>query len=203
MLGKDEKLTHACDNCGAILEVTRSRLKSKHIFCSVKCHGEFDKKQRKVLNCDYCGKEICNELNNSRTRKLHFCNRACYAEYQKILVGELNPNYGNRGPKNPLNKPSRISTTGYNEIHSEDHPFKTCEKKVKEHRLVAEKYLLTEDNSIEVDGVRYLSRGFVVHHIDGNKLNNDVNNLMVMTNSEHLKLHHRQWAERRESDKAS
>ena len=31
-----------------------------------------------------------------------------------------------------------------------------------------------------------------MHHIDGNKLNNDINNLMLLTTGEHSKLHRKQ-----------
>lgn len=46
------------------------------------------------------------------------------------------------------------------------------------HRLMFEHHLGRELNSIEI-----------VHHIDGNKLNNNLDNLSLMTNSEHSKLH--------------
>jgi hypothetical protein len=46
------------------------------------------------------------------------------------------------------------------------------------HRIVAEEIL-----------GRPLKAGEVVHHIDGNKRNNDPSNLMVLTQSEHCKLH--------------
>jgi hypothetical protein len=36
---------------------------------------------------------------------------------------------------------------------------------------------------------RYLKPGEVVHHIDGDKTNNDISNLMLLTNSDHMKLH--------------
>lgn len=48
------------------------------------------------------------------------------------------------------------------------------------HRVVAETVLLG----------RSLKPGEIVHHIDGNKLNNDPGNLRVMTQSEHVRLHH-------------
>lgn len=35
-----------------------------------------------------------------------------------------------------------------------------------------------------------IPRGYVVHHIDGNTKNNNIENLKIMTQSEHLKLHH-------------
>ena len=46
------------------------------------------------------------------------------------------------------------------------------------HRMIAEQML-----------GRPLEKGEIVHHIDGNKRNNDPSNLMVMTQSEHCRLH--------------
>jgi hypothetical protein len=47
-----------------------------------------------------------------------------------------------------------------------------------EHRLIMERFL-----------GRKLSSNEVVHHKDGNKRNNDINNLEVMSRSKHSKLH--------------
>lgn len=47
-----------------------------------------------------------------------------------------------------------------------------------EHRYIMEQYL-----------GRKLKRNEVVHHKDGNKLNNDINNLELMTLSEHSRMH--------------
>lgn len=46
------------------------------------------------------------------------------------------------------------------------------------HRIIAEQKL-----------GRALSKGEVVHHIDGNSRNNHPDNLQVMSQSEHVKLH--------------
>ena len=51
-------------------------------------------------------------------------------------------------------------------------------KKVYEHRYVMEQYL-----------GRKLKHGEEVHHIDGNKLNNDINNLVVLSTADHKKIH--------------
>lgn len=53
--------------------------------------------------------------------------------------------------------------------------------RVRDHRVVAEQML-----------GRPLRKGEVVHHIDRNPKNNDPSNLMVLTSSEHFKLHHRE-----------
>lgn len=50
-----------------------------------------------------------------------------------------------------------------------------------QHRIVAEQML-----------GRPLVKGEVVHHIDGDKHNNSPENLAVMTQSEHIKLHLRE-----------
>ena len=51
-------------------------------------------------------------------------------------------------------------------------------KRIDEHRFIVEKTL-----------GRKLSRDEVVHHVDGNKLNNKIENLVVMTRSEHSAMH--------------
>jgi len=37
----------------------------------------------------------------------------------------------------------------------------------------------------------YIPKGFEIHHIDGNKLNNSPNNLFLISTSDHVKLHHK------------
>lgn len=56
-------------------------------------------------------------------------------------------------------------------------------KRKAEHRLIMEQYLGRELKSSEI-----------VHHIDGNKLNNDIKNLKVVTRKEHIALHRKDLA---------
>lgn len=59
-----------------------------------------------------------------------------------------------------------------------DHPYATKNGYVLLHRVVLENHL-----------GRLLDKSEVVHHKDGNKLNNSVDNLEVLTQSEHAKIH--------------
>ena len=72
----------------------------------------------------------------------------------------------------------RKKRDGYIEIYSPTHPNANSRHCVYEHQLVAEKMI-----------GRYLKKGEVVHHLDFNKSNNDPANLLVLTKSEHTKLH--------------
>lgn len=72
-----------------------------------------------------------------------------------------------------------ISHNGYRMIVApKDHPHANSNGYIREQRLVVEAAL-----------GRYLSEDEVVHHIDGDKLNNALDNLEVMSRSEHM-LHH-------------
>lgn len=76
----------------------------------------------------------------------------------------------------------------YKWVEVKNHPtYKS--KRMREHRYLAEKHLLNEENSIIVNGVRILKKDYVVHHIDGDKTNNNLSNLVVLSKSEHTRLH--------------
>ena len=71
-----------------------------------------------------------------------------------------------------------ITSHGYVSVYNPDHPHAGKKKRVYEHILVMENHI-----------GRYLEKGEVVHHINGNKSDNRIENLMLLTNSEHVKLH--------------
>lgn len=182
-----------CDNCGKDVEIRhKKRLSAKNIFCSKECEGIFKSNKYKLdLNCvcDLCGKNF--HRRPSHISKHVFCSLDC-ANIWKIdfYNGSGNPNYNNRGSHNKIWKSDeKITNYGYRKIRTLDHPFKDCDGFVFEHRLVAEKYLLSESDSIIINNKAYLKKELCVHHIDFNKLNNEPNNLAIMTRSEHMKLH--------------
>ena len=155
-----------------------------------------DKTSPEWLNCTcpICGKRFhLKKYSVEKTKNQNCCSKECSREFRRTLMaGENNHQYGLKGDKNASWKSDRyINHYGYWKIRCLDHPFRDKQDFVLEHRLVAEQYLLNDENSVEIDGKRYLSPNYVVHHIDFNRLNNEVDNLVVMTKAEHQSLHTR------------
>lgn len=180
-----------CENCGKNIEIRhKKRLHAEHNFCSQKCFGEYMKKNNpNYLECPICGKLFY--VKPSSQTGNNCCSRKCLGKLRETLyLGENNPNFGNKGSLNPMWKSDeRISKYGYRQIRCIEHPFRDKQDFVFEHRLVAEKYLLNDKNSVLINGKRYLSKDFHVHHIDFNRLNNSPENLCVMPKSLHIAFH--------------
>jgi hypothetical protein len=79
-----------------------------------------------------------------------------------------------------MNKRSYINNAGYKVVRRPDHKKTNSEGYVLEHTLKAQQKIRREVKHNEV-----------VHHKDGNKLNNKPSNLQVMTRSRHTTLHNK------------
>lgn len=143
------------------------------------------------VTCETCGKKFHLKPSHIPISKTHHCSKECFRKAKmESMKGKGNHQYGLRGEKNASWKGERKFTNyGYISVYSPDHPFCTKAHHVFEHRLVAEKYLLTEENSVEINGKRYLKPEYDVHHKDFDRTNNDVSNLAVMLKSDHKRLH--------------
>lgn len=93
-----------------------------------------------------------------------FCSRACGSKFRIYAKA----------------KGFMIDSCGYKMLHLPDHPNAEKDGWVKEHRKVMSDYI-----------GRPLVKNEIVHHIDEDRLNNDIANLQLMTRGEHTALHKR------------
>lgn len=79
-------------------------------------------------------------------------------------------------------------------VYAPNHPFANKHGRIRKHVLVVEenyqKY--NKDFFFEKDGKYYLKKGYDIHHIDENHDNNSPENLVVLTRSEHTKIHNKE-----------
>lgn len=159
-----------CIYCGKTFnkKICEVRKYHKHFCCREHYFAWQEKnlKRRVKLTCSNCGKMFERRVsvkigNNS------FCTRKCQYDFLRLENA-------------PAFKQGRlVNDHGYVMILNPTHPRKVAKQYVYEHILVMEAHL-----------GRYLSKGEVVHHINGLKDDNRLENLKLMTNSEHATLHH-------------
>lgn len=188
-----------CENCGKEAQIyTRKQLSAKHHFCSQKCFGEWQKRQNLNCTCPICGQKF--HLKPSALKKLKLkacCSKECNRKYRSLYMsGTGNHQYGLKGNQNSSFKGQEIIRKNNCQhdimVYQPEHPYASKTGRVKKHRRVvelnAEKY---NPKYFElIDGNRYLKPEYRVHHIDGNHANNNIDNLQVVTQSEHMKIHH-------------
>mgnify|MGYP000851724930 CR=1 FL=1 len=136
-------------------------------FCSKRCYDEWQGRNRVELTCGLCGKKILVRKSQALHLSGNYCSRACEAE------GRM---------KRPLDrrhngKPATLDRQGYVRIFEPDHPRAMGGGWIFEHRWV-----------VEQDLGRILDRGEHVHHINGRKDDNRLENLLVLGHSEHSAL---------------
>jgi hypothetical protein len=133
-------------------------------FCSTKCYSENKKTHtpKRDYECEWCGKKL----------------QMLLSDYNyKVNTGQR-PRFCSRSCKSSLPRIGNRIVGGYRYMHAPDHPYRNYNKQVAEHRLVMEKHI-----------GRYLKPKEVVHHKDLNKLNNDINNLQIVSRAEHEAIH--------------
>ena len=98
----------------------------------------------------------------------------------RFIVGHNPAVYFKKGNKGNW-KGGRIKCNGYWLIYKPDHPKANVMGKgyVREQRLIMEEHL-----------GRYLENNEVVHHINGIRDDNRMENLIILNHSQHLSIHH-------------
>ena len=121
-----------------------------------------------VFTCIGCGKLSLKVKGKRNNTGRYYCSKLCAAKDgggNKHLKGSKH--YAWKGGRNKIKK-------GYINIYFPDHPFAKGGKYVLEHRLVMEKYL-----------GRYLQTYEYVHHKNGIKDDNRIENLEIVVNNNH------------------
>lgn len=131
------------------------------------------------MKCIICGNSV--DIYPYRAKTFRFCSKRCFSKGAKRFQKGYTPwNKGKFGKdmprwKNGISKNLR----GYIEIHQPSHPFCNYKKHILEHRLIMEKEL-----------GRYLTKKEIVHHINGIKDDNRIENLQLFADDiKHRKFH--------------
>jgi len=139
-------------------------------FCSKSCYNKFRHENRKFTKCicDFCGKEFLKRISEIRRSKHNYCSAEC--SNKRFLNPENNPRWNN----------GRRTYNNYYALLRKNHPNADHAGYVYEHRLVMEERL-----------GRYLTKEEVVHHINENKKDNRIKNLMLFANDTLHKNYHK------------
>lgn len=158
-------VTCTCQRCGKTFERYPSQVKQGGTFCSRECQKFKTGVYRK---CEVCGTDFYMPKSRAAHDAGRFCSRKCKGRWMSdsgCFTGERNPSW----------KGGRFieATNGYVYVRREG-------RYVGEHRIVMEQHL----------GRRLLSEEYV-HHLNGDRTDNRIENLDVASVSEHF---HKHWA---------
>ena len=136
------------------------------------------------LNCDWCGKEIIRRKKHVQRNKHYYCSKECgYAAKVKKLSVKCDW-CGKQFEK----KQSDVNRSHHNFCDWGCYmDFINFEKAGAKNQIVSGQvlYRLIAESKIG----RELTSDDEVHHIDGNHLNNNLENLIVVSRSEHTRIH--------------
>lgn len=141
--------------------------------------------------CPICGTKFHRKPFHINRFKHCYCSKECANKAKSIAYsGSGDHQYGLKGPLNASwNGGKTISRYGYLYEYIPSHPFADSDGYVFQHRIVAEKFLLTDATSVDVNGKKYLKPELVVHHKNMDRMDNRPENLQIMTKTEHQSYH--------------
>ncbi len=174
----NQRITKQCLVCGKEFTCQKSQ-KERAKYCSVWCRkiGVAERLKGKKKNspktgediaCKVCGKKFYAHKCEVKRKNKMYCSVECRNKDPNATVKQ-------KGHLCHSWKGGRQKVQGYIYILSHDHPFKNSGGYVAEHRLVVEKHI-----------GRYLDQKESVHHINGIKDDNRLENLQVVARSPHV-----------------
>jgi hypothetical protein len=143
-------------------------------FCTKACYDAWQRKDRVQKLCEVCGEEFMLKPSQDKHRTGRWCSRTC--ESASRLKRPLDRQHNER--------PAVLDKAGYVRVFEPEHPRAMKGGWVFEHRHVMEQHL-----------GRQLARDEHVHHINGQKDDNRLENLVVLGHSEHSSLTGRERTE--------
>jgi YHS domain-containing protein len=206
-----------CDHCGNIITKSRSAVERReHHFCSRKCYYAWlkgpnnPKRQRAELTCDHCGTPITRKKSDIEKAKYHFCSTEC--KYER-LTGPNHPRWRGGRAKLTCDQCGAPITRRRSRIEKHKHHF--CSQKCYSEWLagpnsphwrggVSFEPYSPEFNKALKRRIRERDKytcaicggsGQQIHHIDGDKGNNDETNLITLCNRchGHVTVQHKEW----------
>lgn len=194
-----------CAWCNKPFTVKKSVADRGRRFCSWDCKMANASTKWETIKCEQCGKEFTTQI----SRRQRYCSQSCSTtarnltdwnpSHHRDISGPNNPMYGKPGCKGARNGMygkrreqvaawrggRKVRKDGYILVLApDDHPIRQRSTDpsvyILEHRFIMEQHL-----------GRYLEDAEIVHHIDGNPTNNDIENLCLYKNqSDHIHLGH-------------
>lgn len=152
------------------------------------------------LICPVCGREFHRKpsyIKKAKWKDKICCSSSCNKSIRKVMMsGEGNHQYGLRGHRNSsFIKGNRARKNNrLNEVMvyvGEWYAKPSWSGRIPEHRYLVElnHEVFGNEKFENIKDWYYLKDGYTVHHIDGNHSNNSLDNLMVITRSEHTRIH--------------
>jgi hypothetical protein len=147
-----------------------------------------------IKQCQICNKDFKTYPSRLAMGRGKYCSRLCSDKITLIKPGQhIAPATEIKSGSKPHNYVGRRFTKArqngkkYILIHSPSHPYTSKSGYVREHRLIMESKL-----------GRFLMPDEIVHHINGDTLDNRIDNLEVMPKVEHDRMNvtlniHRRW----------
>lgn len=161
----------------------------------VAVENNHNQKTGQYLICPVCSKKFYRKkyvIDHATNVNNLTCSKECCNILRKTLYkGERNHQYGLKGELNASWKDgTRNSPNHYKMVTDTSHPFRNEDNLIPVYILNAEKYLLTDENSVDINGNKYLNPKCVVHHKDFDKKNDNPENLYIFSDaSKHIIYH--------------